>query len=73
MEYILRYLPIAKQDLSDAISFIVNEFQNPIAAENILNKIEQWNEHSSNINARLWELFQLAIDFAGCEAPFCVL
>ena len=41
MEYILRYLPIAKQDLSDAISFIVNEFQNPIAAENILNKIEK--------------------------------
>ena len=41
MEYILRYLPIAKQDLSDAISFIVNVFQNPIAAENILNKIEK--------------------------------
>ena len=40
---------------------------------NILHKIEQWNEHSSNINARLWEFFQLAIDFAGCEAPFCVL
>ena len=41
MEYVLRYLPIAKQDLSDAISFIMNEFQNPIAAENTLNKIEK--------------------------------
>ena len=41
MEYTLRYLPIAKQDLSDAISFIMNEFQNPIAAENTLNKIEK--------------------------------
>ena len=41
MDYILRYLPIAKQDLADAINYILNEFQNPIAAENTLNKIEQ--------------------------------
>ena len=41
MGYTLRYLPIAKQDLSDAISFIMNEFQNPIAAENTLNRIER--------------------------------
>ena len=27
MEYTLRYLPIAKQDLSDAINFILNEYQ----------------------------------------------
>lgn len=40
MDYTLRYLPIAKQDLSDAINFILNEYQNPIAAENTLNKIE---------------------------------
>ena len=33
MEYTLRYLPIAKQDLSDAINFILNEYKNPIAAE----------------------------------------
>ena len=41
MEYTLRYLPIAKQDLADAINYILNEFQNPIAAENTLNKIEE--------------------------------
>ena len=41
MEYTLRYLPIAKQDLADAINYILNEFQNPIAAENTLNKIEK--------------------------------
>lgn len=41
MEYIFRYLPITKQDLSDAISFIMNEFQNPIVAENTLNRIEK--------------------------------
>lgn len=41
MEYTLRYLPIAKQDLADAINYILTEFQNPIAAENILNKIEK--------------------------------
>lgn len=40
MDYTLRYLPIAKQDLADAINFILNEYQNPIAAENTLNKIE---------------------------------
>lgn len=41
MDYTLRYLPIAKQDLADAISFIMNEYQNPIAAENTLNRIEK--------------------------------
>ena len=41
MDYALRYLPIAKQDLSDAINHILNEFQNPIAAENTLNRIEK--------------------------------
>ena len=41
MEYILRYLPIAKKDLSDAINFILNEYQNPIAAENTLDRIEK--------------------------------
>ena len=41
MDYTLRYLPIAKQDLADAINFILNEYQNPIAAENTLDKIEQ--------------------------------
>lgn len=41
MEYTLRYLPIAKQDLSDAIDFILNEYQNPIAAENTLDRIEK--------------------------------
>ena len=40
MKYTLRYLPIAKQDLSNAINFILNEYQNPIAAENTLDKIE---------------------------------
>ena len=41
MDYTLRYLPIAKQDLVDAINFILNEYKNPIAAENTLDKIEQ--------------------------------
>ena len=41
MEYILRYLPIAMQDLSDAINCIMNEYQNPIAAENTLDRIEK--------------------------------
>ena len=41
MDYTLRYLPIAKQDLADAINFILNEYQNPIVAENTLEKIEQ--------------------------------
>lgn len=41
MEYTLRYLPIAKQDLSEAINFILNEYQNSIAAENTLNRIEK--------------------------------
>ena len=41
MDYSLRYLPIAKQDLADVINYILNEFKNPIAAENTLNKIEK--------------------------------
>ena len=41
MDYTLRYLPIAKQDLADAINFILNEYHNPIATENTLDKIEQ--------------------------------
>ena len=41
MEYTLRYLPIAKQDLSDAINFIMNEYQNPIGAQNTLDRIEK--------------------------------
>lgn len=41
MDYSLRYLPIAKQDLADAINYILKDLQNPIAAENTLNKIEQ--------------------------------
>lgn len=41
MRYTLRYLPIAKQDLSSAISFILNEYKNPIAAENTLDRIEK--------------------------------
>ena len=40
MKYTLRYLPIAKQDLADVINFIYNTYQNPIAAENTLSKIE---------------------------------
>ena len=40
MNYTLRYLPIAKQDLATAINYILNEFQNPIAAENTLDRIE---------------------------------
>ena len=41
MDYTLRYLPIAKQDLADAINFILSEYKNPIATENTLDKIEQ--------------------------------
>ena len=41
MDYTLRYLPIAKEDLANAINYILNEFQNPIAAENTLDRIEK--------------------------------
>ena len=41
MNYTLRYLPIAKEDLATAINYILNEFQNPIAAENTLDRIEK--------------------------------
>ena len=39
-KYILRYLPLAKQDLDGIINYIQNNLQNPIAAENTLSKIE---------------------------------
>lgn len=39
-KYKLKYLPLAKQDLTEIIEYIQNNLQNPIAAENILNKIE---------------------------------
>ena len=41
MAYNLRYLPIARQDLTDIINYILNELKNPIAAENTLNRIEK--------------------------------
>lgn len=40
-EYKLRYLPLAKDDLGGIINYIQNVLQNPIAAENTLNKIEE--------------------------------
>ena len=39
-KYKLQYLPIAKDDLVEIINYIQNKLQNPIAAENTLNKIE---------------------------------
>ena len=39
-EYKLRYLPIAVEDLNNSIDYILNVLQNPIAADNTLNKIE---------------------------------
>ena len=39
-EYTLRYLPLAKQDLSEIVNYIQNNLENPIAAENTLSKIE---------------------------------
>ena len=39
-KYILRYLPLAKQDLDGIINYIQNNLQNSIAAENTLSKIE---------------------------------
>ena len=39
-KYKLKYLPLAKQDLIEIIEYIQNNLQNPIAAENTLNKIE---------------------------------
>ena len=38
--YTLRYLPLAKQDLSEIVNYIQNNLENPIAAENTLSKIE---------------------------------
>ena len=39
-KYKLQYLPLAEQDLSEIIFYIQNNLQNPIVAENTLNKIE---------------------------------
>ncbi|MBP5568853.1 MAG: type II toxin-antitoxin system RelE/ParE family toxin [Treponema sp.] len=39
-KYKLSYLPIALEDLGSIVDYICNVLQNPIAAENILNKIE---------------------------------
>ena len=39
-KYTLRYLPLAKQDLSKIVNYIQNNLKNPIAAENTLSKIE---------------------------------
>ena len=39
-KYTLRYLPLAKQDLSEIVNYIQNNLENPIAAENTLSKIE---------------------------------
>lgn len=41
MSYKLRYLPLAKEDLIDIVDYIQNTLQSPIAAENILTKIEE--------------------------------
>ena len=41
MEYTIKFIPLARQDLTDIVNYILNEFQNPIAAENTLNKIEK--------------------------------
>ncbi len=40
MEYQLKYLPLAQQDLFEIIDYIQNNLQNPVAAENTLQKIE---------------------------------
>ena len=37
-KYTLRYLPLAKQDLSEIVNYIQNNLENPIAAENTLSK-----------------------------------
>ena len=39
-KYTVRYLPLAKQDLSEIVNYIQNNLENPIAAENTLSKIE---------------------------------
>ena len=39
-KYTLRYLPLARQDLSEIVNYIQNNLENPIAAENTLSKIE---------------------------------
>ena len=40
-KYSLKYLPVAANDLKEIVDYIQYTLQNPIAAENILNKIEQ--------------------------------
>ncbi|MBR1403211.1 MAG: type II toxin-antitoxin system RelE/ParE family toxin [Treponema sp.] len=39
-EYTLRYLPLAQEDLFEIVDYIQNSLQNPIAAQNTLDKIE---------------------------------
>ena len=41
MKYKLRYLPIAQDDLFEIIDYIQNVLKNPIAADNVLNRIEE--------------------------------
>ena len=41
MEYTIKFIPLARQDLTDIVNYILNEFQNPIAAENTLTRIEK--------------------------------
>ncbi len=41
MEYTIKFIPLARQDLTDIVNYILNEFKNPIAAENTLNRIEK--------------------------------
>ena len=41
MAYELRYLPIAQEDLIEIADYISTNLQNPIAAENIITKIEE--------------------------------
>ncbi len=41
MKYKLRYLPIAQDDIVEIIEYIQNVLKNPIAADNVLNRIEE--------------------------------
>ena len=60
MDYTLRYLPIAKQDLANLINFILNEYKNPIAAENTLDKIEQAIMHRLEDGPESFAIWQSA-------------
>lgn len=39
-KYTLRYLPLAQEDLFEIVDYIQNNLQNPIAAQNTLDRIE---------------------------------